>query len=426
MFIDEATIRARGGRGGNGVIHFVSGPGKAHGGPDGGNAGAGGSVLLEASSSVSTLYRFRHRPLIEGENGVNGARNNQHGAVGADRVILVPLGTIIRDTTSGELLADLSLAGEQALVAEGGEAGRGNNSFTTSRRQAPRICERGLVGESRTLKLELKLIADIGIIGFPNVGKSSLISSISGKHAKIANYPFTTLVPNLGVVDVDGKNQFVAVDVPGLVQGAHEGKGLGDRFLRHVERTSAFIHMIDLAPMEERDPIEDFDAINNELASFNPHLAKRPQIIVGNKSDAVSDEDLAKIQERFSSERGIDLLSISVATGDSVRTLVHRAFYLLQGVRSKEEPQGMPAVRRKIYRFEGETGFSVAREDDVLVVSGKTVENLVKKLVLDHYDAQEYLGHRLEKMGVTKELRRQGWKSTEMIRIGEIEVELEG
>ena len=426
MFIDEATIRARGGRGGNGVIHFVSGPGKAHGGPDGGNAGAGGSVLLEASSSVSTLYRFRHRPLIEGENGVNGARNNQHGAVGADCVVLVPLGTIIRDTTSGELLADLSLAGEQALVAEGGEAGRGNNSFTTSRRQAPRICERGLVGESRTLKLELKLIADIGIIGFPNVGKSSLISSISGKHAKIADYPFTTLVPNLGVVDVDGKNQFVAVDVPGLVQGAHEGKGLGDRFLRHVERTSAFIHMIDLAPMEERDPIEDFDAINNELASFNPHLAKRPQIIVGNKSDAVSDEDLAKIQERFSSERGIDLLSISVATGDSVRTLVHRAFYLLQGVRSKEEPQGMPAVRRKIYRFEGETGFSVAREDDVLVVSGKTVENLVKKLVLDHYDAQEYLGHRLEKMGVTKELRRQGWKSTEMIRIGEIEVELEG
>ena len=425
MFIDEGTVRVRGGRGGNGVIHFVSGPGKAHGGPDGGNAGAGGSVLLEASSSVSTLYRFRHRPLFEGGNGVNGARNNQQGAVGVDRVILVPLGTIIHDTTSGELLADLSCAGDQALVAEGGEGGRGNSSFTTSRRQAPRICERGLAGESRTLKLELKLIADIGIIGFPNVGKSSLISSISGKHAKIADYPFTTLVPNLGVVDVDGKNQFVAVDVPGLIQGAHEGKGLGDRFLRHVERTSAFIHMIDLAPMEERDPIEDFDAINYELTSFKPHLAKRPQIVVGNKSDAVSDKDLTRIQERFSSERGIDLLSISVATGDNVLTLVHRAFYLLQGVRTKDEPEAMP-IQRKIYRFAGETGFSVAREDGMLVVSGKTVENLVKKLVLDHYDAQEYLGNRLEKMGVMKELRRQGWKSTETIRIGETEVELEG
>ena len=424
MFIDEATVRVRGGRGGNGVIHFVSGPKNPHGGPDGGNAGAGGSVLLEASGSISTLYQFRHRPLFEAENGINGSRNNKQGATGPDLVVLVPLGTIVKDTTSGEILADLSRAGDQMLVAEGGEAGRGNSSFTTSRRQAPRICERGLGGESRTLKLELKLIADIGIIGFPNVGKSSLISSVSGKRAKIADYPFTTLVPNLGVVDVDGKNQFVAVDVPGLVQGAHEGKGLGDRFLRHVERTSAFIHMIDLAPMEARDPVEDFDAINYELESFNPHLAKRPQIVVGNKTDAVSDEDLATVLERFR-ERGIDMLPISVATSDSVRTLVHRAFYLLQGVRTKEEPETQP-TRRKIYRFEGETGFSVVREDGMLVVQGKIVENLVKKLVLDSYDAQEYLGNRLEKMGVLKEMRRQGWTNNETVRIGEIELELEG
>jgi len=424
MFIDEATVRVRGGRGGNGVIHFVSGPKNPHGGPDGGNAGNGGSVLLEASGSVSTLYRFRRRPLFEADNGVNGSRNNKHGATGDDLVVLVPLGTLVKDTTSEELLADLSRQGDQMLVAEGGEGGRGNSSFTTARRQAPRICERGLGGETRTLKLELKLIADIGIIGFPNVGKSSLISSISGKKAKIADYPFTTLVPNLGVVDVDGRNQFVAVDVPGLVKGAHEGKGLGGRFLRHVERTSAFIHMIDLAPMEDRDPVEDYDAINHELASFKPHLAKRPQIVVGNKSDAVSDEDLEVIQEAFS-ERGIDLLPISVATRENVSTLVHRAFYLLQGVRTKVESETLP-VRRKIYRFEGETGFAVVREDDMLVVQGQTVENLVMKLVLDSYDAQEYLGNRLEKMGVMKELRRQGWTSAEAIRIGEIELELEG
>lgn len=424
MFIDEATIRVRGGRGGNGVIHFVSGPKNPRGGPDGGNAGNGGSVLLEASRGVSTLYRFRHRPLFEAENGVNGSRNNKQGATGADLIVEVPLGTIIKDTTSGEALADLSRPGDQVLVAEGGEGGRGNSSFVTSRRQAPRICERGLGGESRTLKLELKLIADIGIIGFPNVGKSSLISSISGKKAKVADYPFTTLVPNLGVVDVDGKNQFVAVDVPGLVEGAHEGKGLGDRFLRHVERTSAFIHMIDLAPMDARDPIEDYDAINHELASFKPHLAKRPQIIVGNKSDAVSEEELANIQDRFR-ERDIELFPISVATGDNVRALVVRTFYLLEGVRAKEEPDSLP-VRKKIYRFEGETGFSVVREDDVLVVQGKTVENLVKKLVLDSFDAQEYLGIRLDKMGVLKELRKKGWTGSETVRIGEIELELEG
>jgi len=424
MFIDEATVRTRGGRGGNGVIHFLSSPFNPRGGPDGGNAGGGGSVILEASASVSTLYRFRNRPLFDADNGVNGSRGNKQGATGADLIVLVPVGTIIRDTTSGELLADLNRSGEQVLVAQGGEGGRGNSSFTTSRRRAPRICERGLAGDARTLKLELKLIADIGIIGFPNVGKSSLISSISGKRAKVADYPFTTIVPNLGVVDVDGRNQFVAVDVPGLVQGAHEGRGLGDRFLRHVERTAAFIHMVDLAPMEERDPVQDFDAINHELESFNPHLAKRPQIVVGNKIDAVSDEVVADVQARFR-ERGIEILPISVATGKSVRTLVQRAFYLLQGVRTSEEPETIP-VRRKIYRFEGETGFSVVREDDMLVVHGKTVENLVKKLVLDSQDAQEYLGDRLEKMGVMRELRRQGLTNSETVLIGEIELELEG
>lgn len=423
MFIDEATVRVRGGRGGNGVIHFMASLKNPRGGPDGGNAGSGGSVILEASASISTLYRFRHRPLFTADNGVNGARNNQQGATGNDLVVLVPVGTVIRDATSDELLTDLNRVGEQALVAQGGEGGRGNSSFTTSTRRAPRICERGLGGESRTLKLELKLIADIGIIGFPNVGKSSLISSISGKRAKVADYPFTTIVPNLGVVDVDGKHQFVAVDVPGLVRGAHEGRGLGDRFLRHVERTVAFIHMVDLAPMEERDPVQDFDDINHELKSFNPQLAQRPQIVVGNKIDAVSDEDVALVQARFR-EQGIELLPMSVATGKGVRQLVQRAYYLLQGVRSKDTAEPMP-VHRKVYRFEGETGFSVAREDDVLVVRGRSVENLVKKLILDSHDAQKYLGDRLEKMGVLKELRRHGLIHGETVRIGEIDLELD-
>jgi len=425
MFSDEATVRVRGGRGGNGVIHFMASLHKARGGPDGGNAGDGGDVVFETSASVSTLYRFRHRPLFVADNGGNGARNNQQGATGDDLTVLVPVGTVIRDATTGELLADLSCAGEQVVVAQGGEGGRGNSSFTTSTRRAPRICERGLGGDSRTLKLELKLVADIGIIGFPNVGKSSLISSISGKRAKVADYPFTTIVPNLGVVDVDGKNQFVAVDVPGLVKVAHEGRGLGDRFLRHVERTVAFIHMVDLAPMEERDPVEDLAAINHELESFNPQLAHRPQIIAGNKIDAVSDEDVAMIQQRFR-EQGVDILPVSVATGKGVRELVMRAYQLLEDARASEQSVKRAPVRRKIYRFEGETGFSVTREDGMLVVHGRTVENLVAKLVLDSWDAQEYLGNRLEKMGVMKELRRQGLIAEETVRIGEIELELEG
>lgn len=381
-------------------------------------------MLLEASPSVSTLYRFRHRPLFTADNGVNGGRNNQQGANGVPLTVLVPVGTIVRDSTSGELLADLNQAGEQVLVARGGEGGRGNSSFTTSTRQAPRICERGLGGESRTLRLELKLIADIGIIGFPNVGKSSLISAISGKKAKIADYPFTTIIPNLGVVDVDGINQFVAVDVPGLVLGAHEGRGLGDRFLRHVERTVAFVHMIDLAPMETRDPVDDWNAINHELKSFNPALAERPQIVVGNKTDAVSDEEVELVQDQFR-ELGVDMLPISVATRSGLTDLVHRAYYLLHNARDRRGMEPAPR-KRKIYRFEGETGFSVERDGDVLVVTGQTVENLVKKLVLDHQDAQEYLGDRLEKMGVLKELRKQGMSDGETVRIGEIELELEG
>ncbi len=425
MFIDEATVRVRGGRGGNGVIHFMSSPHNPRGGPDGGNAGDGGSVMLEASRSISTLYQFSNRPLFTAGNGVDGARNHRQGATGDDLVVHVPVGTIVRDSTSGETLADLSRAGDQIVVARGGEGGRGNSSFVTSTRQAPRICERGLPGDSRTLRLELRLLADIGIIGFPNAGKSSLISSISGKRAKVADYPFTTIEPNLGVVDVDGIHQFVAVDVPGLVEGAHEGRGLGDRFLRHVERTSAFIHMIDLAPMDPRDPVAEYDAINHELASFNPHLAARPQIVVGNKIDAALDETVEDARKRFQA-RGIELVTISVATGQGVRNLVHRAYRLLDAARATGAQDAPIEIRRKVYRFEGETGFSVTREGDVLVVHGRSVENLVKKLVLDSEDAQQYLGDRLTKMGVLRELKRQGLREGEIVRIGETELELEG
>jgi GTP-binding protein len=424
MFIDEATVRVRGGCGGNGTIHFVSNRHNPRGGPDGGTGGHGGGVILRASPSVSTLHSFRNRPLFAAADGANGAGNSRHGGRGEDRVVLVPVGTVIRDALTEETIADLANAGDEIVVARGGEGGRGNGSFVTSTRQAPRICERGLPGERRALRLELKLIADVGIIGYPNVGKSSLISAISSKKAKVADYPFTTITPNLGVVDVDGRHQFVAVDIPGLVEGAHEGRGLGDRFLRHVERTLLFIHMVDLASLGDGDPVEDFRRINEELGAFNPALLKRPQIVAGNKIDLMSDEDVADASARFRDE-GIVVHPISVATRAGLQELVLRTHRELERLKGEGADGVALPIRRKTYRFHGETGFRVDRNGDRFIVSGEVVENLVRKLVLDSRDAMEYMSDRLEKMGVIKELRKQGFTTGDTVQIGEVEFELE-
>jgi len=420
MFIDEATIRVQGGRGGNGVIHFISNRHNPRGGPDGGNGGDGGSILMRASTSRSTLWTFRNEPKFKAADGGDGGRGTRCGARGVDTVVLVPVGTIVRDLSSRELLADLAAPGDEVVLASGGEGGRGNRSFTTSVRQAPRICERGLKGEQRTLRLELKLTADVGIIGYPNVGKSSLITRISGKWAKVADYPFTTVVPNLGVVDVDGLHQFVAVDIPGLIEGAHTGKGLGDRFLRHVERTRVLIHMVDLATLEGRDPLEDYRRINRELAAFSETLRERVQIVVGNKIDLLDEAAIAEAKGRFAAA-GIQILPISVVSGEGVQELILRTHHVLQTV-SVEERVAIP--RRRIYRYRGEEGFRVDREGNVFTVSGEVVEKLVKKLALDSRDACEYLSERLERMGVLRELSRQGFAEGDLVCIGGVELEL--
>jgi GTP-binding protein len=371
---------------------------------------------------MSTLYSFRNRPLFEAEDGGSGGENNRAGACGEDRIVHVPVGTVVKDESTGELLADLAQAGDEVVVARGGEGGRGNSSFAGPSRTTPRLCERGLAGEARALKLELRLIADVGIIGYPNVGKSSLISSISGKRAKVADYPFTTLVPNLGVVDVDGRHQFVAVDVPGLIDGAHKGRGLGDRFLRHVERTRVLIHLIDLAALDGRDPVDDLRRINAELAAFNPALAERPQIVAGNKCDLLQDDAVEAMRARFAAA-GVDLHPVSVATLRGVRELVERAWRKLEEERSKDVA-APTSVRRRVYRYEGESGFAVSRAADAFVVSGRSVENVARKLVLSTRDAPEYLTDRLEKMGALKELRRIGYHDGDPLRIGEVRVEL--
>lgn len=423
MFVDEATVRVRGGRGGGGVIHFLVSRHNPRGGPDGGNGAAGGSVILVASESMSTLYSFRNRPLLAADNGGSGGENNRAGAHGKDRIVHVPVGTVVRDSVSGEVLADLSQAGDEVVVARGGEGGRGNASFASPSRTTPRLCERGLPGEGRTLKLELRLIADVGIIGYPNVGKSSLISAISGKRAKIADYPFTTLEPNLGVVDVDGRHQFVAVDVPGLIDGAHLGRGLGDRFLRHIERTRILIHLVDLAGLDGRDPVEDLARINAEIAAFNPAIADRPQVVAGNKCDLLDEEKVEALRQRFAAQN-VDLLPISVATMRNVRELVRRAYYALESERARDVVAPR-AIQRRIYLYEGEAGFEVSRAADGFVISGRSVEIAARKLVLSTRDAPDYLMGRLERMGALQALRRIGYHDGDPLRIGEVRIELE-
>ncbi|MEW5827053.1 MAG: GTPase ObgE [Candidatus Bipolaricaulota bacterium] len=424
MFVDEATVRVRGGRGGGGVIHFATSRHNPRGGPDGGNGGPGGAVVFRASLSMSTLYSFRNRPLFSAEDGTNGGENDRAGACGADRIVHVPVGTVVRDGATGETLADLALTDDEVVVARGGEGGRGNASFASSTRTTPRICERGLPGEARSLRLELRLIADVGIIGYPNVGKSSLISSVSGKRAKVADYPFTTLVPNLGVVDLDGRHQFVAVDVPGLIDGAHAGRGLGDRFLRHVERTRVLIHLVDLAALDGRDPLEDLQRINEELRAFNPKLGERPQLVAGNKCDLISEEVVEAQRARFAAA-GMELHPISVATMSGVRELMAKAYRVLEAERARDISPAAP-VRRRTYRFEGDEGFQVRVDEGVFVVSGQKVEQAARKLVLSSRDARKYLVDRLDQMGVLKELRRLGYEEGDPLRVGEVRVDAEG
>ena len=421
MFIDEARIRVQGGRGGDGVISFISNAHNWRGGPDGGTGGDGGLVLLRASASLSTLYGYRNEPTFRGGDGKDGARNTRAGARGEERIVLVPPGTTVRDDATGEVLADLASPGEEVTVAAAGEGGRGNRSFTTSTRRAPRICERGLRGEARTLRLELRLLADVGIIGCPNVGKSSLISRISAAKAKVADYPFTTLVPNLGVVDVDGTHQFVAVDIPGLIEGAHAGKGLGDRFLRHVERTRVLVHLVDLAGLEGRDPLEEYRQTSVELAAFSRELSARPQVVAGNKVDLLDEKDVQAAVERFA-QAGVTLWPISAATGAGVRDLVLAAHRLLESAPGTARADHAP--RRRVYTLRSDEGFTVERDGCGFAVRGGEAERLAKKLVLDSRDARDYLRERLEKLGVLRELHRQGFAGEGPVRIGDVPVEL--
>lgn len=419
MFIDEAKICVVGGKGGDGIIGFRREKYVPKGGPDGGDGGRGGSVLLRADPHINTLLAFKHKVHFKAQSGQSGGKNERHGADGDDLVIRVPVGTVVKLLHTGEILADLDEPAKEIVVARGGEGGRGNAHFKSSTRQAPRIRERGAPGEERWLKLELKLLADVGIIGFPNAGKSSLIAKISAARPKIAPYPFTTLTPNLGVVRVDEFKEFVIVDIPGLIEGAHEGRGLGDRFLKHIERTRLLIHLIDLSPTG-RDPLSDYEIINRELRSFSPTLAEKPQIVVGNKIDLLDEQQRHETRERFALHK-IELHLISAVTGEGTRELVYQCYHRLEELKATQfQSQSQPTTPspvRRVYAFTGGPAFEVHRDGETFVLSGPSVERL-SRLSLEERDAQEYLYERLEALGILAELRRQGLHQGQIIRLG--------
>lgn len=323
-FIDEVEIVAIGGDGGNGCVAFRREKYVPRGGPSGGDGGHGGHVVLRSDERVGTLLEFRYRPKLAAGRGEHGRGKDQYGKGGDDLVVDVPVGTIVRDAETGEEIADLEHAGDTMIAAHGGAGGLGNIHFANSVRQAPRIATPGEPGEQRRLRLELRLLADAGLVGFPNVGKSSILARVSAARPRVADYPFTTLVPNLGVVRVDDATSFVLADVPGLIEGAHEGAGLGTRFLRHLSRTAVLVHVLDLSAPEGREPLDDFAAINHELAEADPELAAKTQIVVGNKLDLPEARERFLPVQRALAERGIDLLGISAATGEGVRALVGR------------------------------------------------------------------------------------------------------
>lgn len=417
MFIDEVEIEVQGGGGGDGCVSFHREKYRPLGGPDGGDGGRGGSVILLASESVNTLVEYTRHTRFRAARGGKGSSNNRHGADGKDLVLDVPVGTQVRDL-EGRLLADLSRPGQKVVVARGGRGGRGNASFATPARRAPDFAEKGEEGERRRIRLELKLLADVGVVGLPNVGKSTLISRVSAARPRIADYPFTTLEPALGTVRVDEERSFVIADLPGLIRGAHEGRGLGLRFLRHVERTAVLLHLVDVSEAALEPPVSALEAVLEELEAYSPRLLRRPQYLAASKVDVVHGPYLEEAR-REAERRGWDFLPVSAVTGVGIKELVNRLAALVDEYRERGEyPEDMGRV---VYAFDPreEKGFQVVREEGYYRVQGEAVEGLVRRLDLEKPQALAYVQSRLRRMGVEDELLRQGAREGDTVVIGD-------
>jgi GTPase len=428
MFYDHTKIFVKAGDGGNGSIHFRREKFAPLGGPDGGDGGRGGSVYMEATPNVNTLIDYRYRQHFKAEAGEAGARQKMHGAAGEDIVLKVPCGTVVRDAETQELVADLIEEGQRVMVARGGRGGLGNVHFATSTHQAPREAQNGEPGEECWLALELRLIADVGLVGYPNAGKSTLLSVVTAAKPKIADYPFTTLVPNLGVIEVGQVGDefgFVLADIPGLIEGAAQGQGLGHEFLRHVRRTRLLIHVVDGASYEH-EPWPSFLAINQELREYDENLASRPQIIAFNKID------LPEAQERWdefqvqAEAAGYTVFAISAAARKGTKELMQRAAARLQEIQREEAErqaqENIADMAGPVLRPLPVDAFVVTKESGVFVVSGKRVERTVAMTNQDSSESMDRLQVTLQKMGVTKALEEAGVEVGDPVRFGKVEL----
>lgn len=415
MFYDTARIYVKGGDGGNGIVAFRREKYVPEGGPSGGDGGRGGNVILVADPGLRTLVDYRYKRHYKAERGEHGQGKNMHGQNAEDIRLRVPVGTVVRDSETGEILADLVEPGQEVIVARGGRGGRGNARFVSAQNRVPTLAENGEPGEERWIELELKLLADVGLVGFPNVGKSTLISRVSGAKPKIANYPFTTLAPNLGVVTLGEGKSFVVADIPGLIEGAHEGAGLGHAFLRHTERTRLLIHVLDIAGSEGRDPVRDFTIINQELALYSPTLAERPQVVAANKMDLPeAAANLERLKAAISAN--YEIFPISAVTGEGVQALMYRVGKILDELSTNSPPA--PAVEQvRRVQVKNEPGWQITVEDGVFVVSGKDVERLSAMTNLDNEEAVRRFQRLMKKMGIDDGLRARGIKEGNLVRI---------
>lgn len=418
MFVDIAKIKIKAGNGGNGAVTFRREKYVAAGGPDGGDGGKGGNIVFKVDDNLSTLADFRYKRKYVAQNGENGSGGRKNGRGGEDLIIKVPRGTIIKEVESGAVMADMSDI-DEFIAAKGGKGGWGNPHFATPTRQVPRFAKSGIPGEEWEVTLELKLLADVGLLGFPNVGKSTLVSVVSQAKPIIANYHFTTLTPVLGVVSLGEGSSFVMADIPGLIEGAGDGVGLGHEFLRHVDRCRLLVHVVDAAGSEGRDPIEDFEIINKELEKFDPELAKRPQIVAANKIDLASDEQLEKLRNYFES-KGYEFHTMCAPITEGTAELISAVWNKLQTLPpiKKYEAEAIPL---EMFEKQNDKGFSIRVEDDVYFVEAPWLLKILQRTDLDDYESLQYFQRILISSGIIDALRERGICEGDTVSIYDLE-----
>ena len=422
MFTDYVKIIVKSGDGGDGAISFRREKYVAAGGPDGGEGGKGGDVYFAVDPDGNTLIDLRFKKKFKAENGKNGEGSHRFGKSGEDLYIKVPIGTIVKDAETGKVVTDLSNPGQVEKILPGGRGGKGNSHFATSTRQAPRFARDGEKGIEKEFILELKLLADVGLLGFPNVGKSTFISRVTSAKPKIADYHFTTIVPNLGVVKGEYGDSFVIADIPGIIEGASEGVGLGIQFLRHVERTRLLLHFLDVSGSEGRNPVDDFKTINSELKKYSEKLSTRKQVIVANKIDIMQDDTLYKEVEKLAQENGLELFKISAATGEGVKELMIRISELLKELPKEELIE--ESEERVVYTLkEDQDEFDVEIIDGEYIVSGPAVERLMGRVNIQDNESMHYFQKQLNELGIEARLKQMGIKEGDTVKILEWEFE---